>query len=167
MTIYKTKDLILAAKAKRDGANYALRIILEARKHPEIPVSLAFALIEQESGFKNIFGHDGVHNPAKKGGSVTKKTYAAYKVWRKQNLGMQGVGPGQLTWFELQDEADRRGGCWKPRYNIEVSIEHLAALIRQNGLVDGIAQYNGSGLAATAYSVSVRNKARRWHKVLA
>lgn len=159
------KDIALAVKAKRYGAKYSLRIILEARK-VGLPISLAFALVEKESGFTNVFGHDpGNHSGA---GAVTKSKYLAYKAQRGSTGrgGMQGVGPCQLTYYSYQDTADRLGGCWKPRYNIQVGLGLLANHIRQYGKTAGIAAYNGSGPAAQAYARSVEQIATKWHNRL-
>jgi hypothetical protein len=53
------RDYKLAREAEHYGAKYATRIILECRAH-DVAISDGFALIEQESEFKNIFGCD--HN---------------------------------------------------------------------------------------------------------
>lgn len=162
----KLSDLDLARLAKKHGANYSLRIVWEARC-AGIPVELGFALIEQESGFRNVWGGD----PAPNGGTtglqfkpVTRDRYLAYKKARgaKGEGGMQGVGPAQLTWFEFQDDADRLGGCHVPRHNIRVAFARLSALIRLHGHAKGIARYNGSGPAAERYSREVRAKQDRW-----
>ena len=150
-------------RAKRYGANYALRIYLEA-KRAGIPYSLGLALIEQESNFKNVFGHDPVRSPQIQGGSVTKSRYRRYKHLRRQGYGMQGVGPAQLTYYTFQDDADRLGGCWKPKFNIRVAFSHLAALIKAHGERDGIRRYNGSGPAADRYASSVLERKRKWHR---
>lgn len=152
----------LAAKAKRHGANYSLRIILEARR-AKIPISLGFALVEQESGFRNVFGHDPTIFAG--AGTVTKAKYLAYKKQRGQTR-MQGVGPCQLTWWETQDAADKLGGCWKPACNIRQAFTTLAASIKAKGEAAGIAAYNGSGPAAQRYSLQVRAKAANWHRAL-
>jgi len=153
------RDLLLAARAKRHGANYSLRIILEARQ-TGIPISLAFAVIEQESDFRNVFGHDPtIHAGA---GKVTKRKYLAYKQARGKTR-MQGVGPAQLTWWELQDEADRLGGCWVPRHNIAAAFDKLSGLIRQHGEREGIRRYNGTGPAADRYAKSVLARREKWH----
>ena len=158
------RDMQLAVRAKRAGANYSLRIVLEARR-AGIPVSLAFALVEQESNFKNVFGHDPTHHV---GGDVTKARYAEYLRQRGKTGkgGMQGVGPTQLTWWEFQDVADALGGAWKPANNIRVGMWQLSRLIDQYGTREGIARYNGSGPKADAYAESVLKKQKRWHNIL-
>ncbi|MFP5379559.1 MAG: hypothetical protein ACLGHP_07390 [Vicinamibacteria bacterium] len=156
------RDIALAVKAKRHGSNYSLRIVLEARR-AGIPISLGFALIEQETGFRNVFGSDPtIYRGA---GRVTKRKYLAYKRARGKTR-MQGVGPAQLTWWEFQDRADRLGGCWVPRHNIRVGFEVLAAHIERHGRTMGIARYNGSGDAADLYTKQVLWKMRRWHERL-
>lgn len=157
------RDLALAVKAKRHGANYSLRIVREARR-AGIPISLGFALIEQESNFANVFGHDPTIYSGY--GKVTKGKYLAYKRARGKTR-MQGVGPAQLTWWEFQDAADKLGGCWKPACNIRFAFRHLAALIGEKGGAGGIAAYNGSGPAAQRYAVQVRAKQRKWYNRLA
>jgi hypothetical protein len=159
------RNLTLARRARAYGMQNSLRIILEARR-VKLPVSLALALFEQESGGRNVFGHDPTIFTG--AGTVTKAKYAAYKRQRGPSGrgGMQGVGPGQLTWWATQDAADRLGGCWKPKYNIRVALQTLASNIAAHGYVDGIMAYNGSGPAAVAYSASVRSLAARWHRRL-
>lgn len=163
-------DLRLAAKAKKHGANYSLRIILEARR-VDIPVSLGFALVEQESSFRNVYGSD----PRPNGGTadlmgkpVTKLNYTAYRGRRgsRGQGGMQGVGPCQLTWWEFQDFADKLGGCWVPKHNIRVGFDVLASLIQQRGMRKGIARYNGDGPAADNYATGVLSKQAKWHERL-
>jgi hypothetical protein len=140
-----------------------MRIILEARR-AGIPVSLGFALVEQESGFRNVFGHDPTIYVG--AGKVTKSKYLAYKRARGTRH-MQGVGPCQLTWWQTQDAADALGGCWVPRHNIRQAFATLARNIKANGLHDGVRAYNGSGPKAEAYAGSVLAKQARWHKRLA
>jgi hypothetical protein len=79
---------------------------------------------------------------------------------------MQGVGLMQLTWYQLQDEADRQGGCWRIRPNLRVGFRHLRSLIDAHGLQDGIARYNGSGPDAQAYARAVLARRDTWRKRL-
>jgi hypothetical protein len=123
-----------------------VRCLLAARK-TGLPLSLGCALLLQESGGgANVFGHDPTIFTG--AGTVTKQKYLAYKAQRGHTK-MQGVGPCQLTWWEFQDEADKRGGCWRPLVNMQVAFGHLAALVARSGLHDGVRAYNGSGPAAS------------------
>jgi hypothetical protein len=168
------RDLQLAHRARSHGAHYSLRIIREARR-AGIPISLGFALIDQETGgeFKNLWGHDstifiGGHD-RKNGKRYSRVTRGSYKEYKRQRgtTKMQGVGPAQLTWWEFQDAADRRGGCWKPRHNIAIGFQLLADLIRKHGTTHaGVAAYNGSGAAAQSYADEVLRKRNNWHKRL-
>lgn len=159
------KNVLYAARAKKAGARYVLRIIAEA-KRAGVQLSLAFALVEQESNFTNVFGHDPTIFAG--AGKATKGKYLKYKKLRGPigRGGMQGVGPCQLTWWEFQDEADREGGCWKPSCNLRVGFRALAQNIRAHGTHQGIARYNGSGAAAERYAAQVEQKQARWHRLL-
>ena len=154
----------------RAGGILNPELVIEEAKREGLQLSLACALLEQESGGgRNVFGHDGGTIFAG-AGTVTREKYLDYKRQRDANpkrRRMQGVGATQLTWWELQDQADKEGGCWQPRYNLRIGFRHLVKLMRGYGEADGIRRYNGEGAAAEAYSRSVRAKARHWHGVLA
>lgn len=161
-TRLKKSQLGAAAVAKRNGIGYALTAIRIADKLEHVGRPLAIAMLEQESGGRNVFGHDPtIYSGA---GKVTEAKYKAYRAWRRgsNNTKMQGVGPLQLTWWQFQDEADAMGGCWKPAINIEYGLRKLDKLIATYGREEGIKRYNGSGAAANAYSLSVRAKADKW-----
>jgi hypothetical protein len=134
------------------------------------PIALACAILEKETGFRNVFGHDAVRNPVKSppGGllAVTQENYGQYLHHRRQGLGNQGVGPMQLTSAFLQDRADQLGGCWQPGPNIRVGLEFLAGNIRRMGLRPGVVAYNGSGPAAQRYGDEVLARARLWEQHL-
>lgn len=151
-------DVVVAAKAKRHGARYPLYIVQEARR-AGLNLPVAFALIEQESNFQHIFGHDPTIFAG--AGKVTKKKYLAYKAQRGHTR-MQGVGLAQLTWWEFQDKADKYGGCWRVRFNLRVAFEHLAALIKAHGLQKGVALYNGTGPNADNYARIFMLRRKKW-----
>jgi hypothetical protein len=157
------RDEELAQIAKHHGANYSLRIIREARR-AKVPISLAFAIVEQESNFQNVFGHDPTIFVG--AGKVTKEKYLAYKKQRgsRGQGGMQGVGPMQLTWYEFQDDADRLGGCWVAANNIRVGLTLLGKLIVNHGTRTGVARYNGTGPQANRYATEVLEKQEKWHR---
>lgn len=157
------RDAQLAGIIDRHGGNGYGRLIVEESRRGGIPISLGCALVEQESGFHNVFGHDLVKRGQVRGGKVTRTRYARYKLLRKLGRGMQGVGLTQLTWFQFQDQADALGGCWKPTYQLRVGFNLVRELIGEHGQVAGIAAYNGRGLAADRYSHEVRAKQSRWH----
>lgn len=157
------RDAHLAELIDRNGGHGYGRLVVAEARRAGIPISLGCALVEQESGFQNVFGHDPVKTGQIRGGKVGRASYLRYKAMRKAGRGMQGVGLTQLTWFEFQDAADKLGGCWKPTYQLRVGFAHLHALIERHGQVDGIAKYNGAGAAADRYSREVRARQSRWH----
>jgi hypothetical protein len=169
------KDLARVEILRSHGCKYP-RTTVEEAVRVGLPLSYAAAFLEKESSGKdargqagfglNLFGHDPVANPVK-GGFVTAARYAEYLRHRRAGKGMQGVGPTQLTWFGLQDAADRLGGCWQPRFNMRVGFAQAKLLIKQFGRDEGVARYNGSGAAAERYAQDWLRKQRRWHDLLA
>lgn len=156
-----------AAVAVRHGCRQGLaRVIIEQARKAGLPLSLGFALIEHESAFRKVFGHDPTIFVG--AGTVTREKYMAYRSARRSsgNRLMQGVGEGQLTWWETQDLADRYGGCWRAEANVRAAFETLAARIRSMGYVLGVERYNGTGPDAVRYSREVRAQAREWHRRL-
>jgi hypothetical protein len=141
-------------------------VIIECARRRGVAISLGFALINHESGFRKIFGHDPTIYVG--AGLVTRVKYLAYRARRiaSGNRLMQGVAEPQLTWWATQDAADARGGCWKAEAAIDTAFITLAANIHAHGYVVGIERYNGSGPAAVAYSHAVRAQAAWWHHEL-
>lgn len=166
MTVLTPRELRYAVIAARNGIKRP-RTTLQEAKRAGIGPALALAMVEQETGNgANIFGHDPTIFIG--AGTVTKDKYLAYREARRRsgNRQMQGVGPLQLTWWELQDAADREGGCWKPRINMRIGFRRLAALRKLHGKGTGIERYNGSGPAAVAYRASVLTKQEKWQRRL-
>jgi CHAP domain-containing protein len=159
----------LVRAIRANGGRFEAVVVREARRSG-LPVALACAVLEKETGFRNVFGHDAVRNPVKSppGGllAVTADNYRQYLFHRRRGLGNQGVGPMQLTSSFLQDRADQLGGCWQPAPNIRVGLEFLAGNIRRLGLRSGVVAYNGSGPAAQRYGDDVLARARAWDKRL-
>jgi murein DD-endopeptidase MepM/ murein hydrolase activator NlpD len=157
-------DAGLAAAIRAHGGRYEDIIIAESRRS-NVPVSLVCAVMEDESSFTNVFGHDPVRNPIKSINGqpdlvVTEARYKAYVQHRAKGEGLQGVGPMQLTARFLQDRADELGGCFKPAPNIRTGVERLGALIKERGSMHGaLVGYNGS----TAYADAVIKLQKIWH----
>jgi murein DD-endopeptidase MepM/ murein hydrolase activator NlpD len=151
----------LEARLRGAGARYEAEIVRES-KRSGVAIPLICAVIEVESGFRNVFGHDNVRNPVKSppGGllEVTVERYREYLRHRRAGLGNQGVGPMQLTSPGLQDRADALGGCHAVGPNIRVGVEYLAAKIKERGLYKGVAAYNGS----TIYADKVLAREKVW-----
>jgi murein DD-endopeptidase MepM/ murein hydrolase activator NlpD len=154
-------DARLEAALRKAGARYEAEIVRES-KRSGLPPSLICAVLEVETGFRNVFGHDNVRNPIKSPPNglltVTPELYRKYLGFRRQGLGNQGVGPMQLTSPGLQDRADALGGCERVAPNIRVGVEFLAGNIKRLGLYRGVAAYNGS----TAYADKVLPLEKKW-----
>jgi hypothetical protein len=109
----------LAAAILAHGGRYEEIVVREAQRSG-VPASLICAVLEIETGFRNVFGYDAVANPSKSPSppapdlEVTRSRYRSYLQHRKAGQGNQGVGPMQLTSPDLQDRADKLGGAWRP-----------------------------------------------------
>jgi hypothetical protein len=49
----------------------------------------------------------------------------------------------QLTTISFIDEANRDGGAWNPAVNIATGLGIIAGHVKQHGVRDGLATYNG------------------------
>jgi hypothetical protein len=159
----------LAQTIDDNGGRHGALIVAEAQR-AGIPIPLACALVEQESSFRNVFGHDAVQNPIPKGSRVTRQSFERYRGFRDAGLGAQGVGVTQLTFPPLQDKADDLGGCWKVGNQLRVGYELLAELIARHGVRGGLAAYNAGTSTSPAgldYARRVLAHRRRWKSVLA
>jgi len=163
----------VAAAIRRHGGRYADIIVREAGRN-HLPVELVCAVIDVESHFRNVYGHDAVRNPIKSPANgllqVTEANYKEYKRHRKLGQGAQGVGPMQLTDPGLQDRADKAGGTWTVSANIAVGCAHLAHLKATFGHDRGVRAYNdGSGTVEVSknYLAKVAKAEAAWRKNLA
>ena len=168
------QDLRRVQLMKKNGIRIPLRALIAARK-AKLPLAYACALLMKESdGGDNVYGHDRdghgniIFHGQKGRVAVTKQNYLEYKRKRgaKGKGGMQGVGPTQLTWYEFQDDADERGGCWDPAVNMLIGFELLAGHIRRFGLREGFRHYNGEGPAAEAYADDAVKRVKKWEAIL-
>lgn len=145
---------------------------IEACQRTGLPVALAASVLTQESGGgHNVWGHDPTifaGGPTGDNRPVTKTDYLAYKAKRvaSGNRLMQGVGPMQLTYWSIQDQADAAGGCWDPLANMQTGFSHLAAAVHRAGLRNAVVAYNGSGPAAEHYADTVLARMAEYEKEL-
>lgn len=156
------------------GGDYGTRIAMEADRF-NIPVSVLLAVVEQETGFRNVFGHDKKANGSPSGipkrwmgTKVTRGKYRWYKFGRRFR-GNQGVGPMQLTYPGYQDEADRDGGAWKPEVNIATGAVILKKIHNQyHSWESAYAVYNAGSVNAQGrqYAAEVTAKQHKWHQNL-
>ena len=165
-TAARPRDFLLARKAKKAGAaNYALRIILEAKRNGISP-SLGLGVIEQESGFRNVFGCD--HGPG--------KAYCHLKVSKDRVRGLRssglknGIGPAQLTSDAYVLPAERDGGAHKTSVNIATGLKGLGDLIKKYGNErDALAAYNAGTPQSSQgqrYASEVLRRKAKFHRAL-
>jgi hypothetical protein len=160
------RDLILAHRAKRAGASYSLRIIMEARA-AGLPISLAFAVVDEESTFRNIFGCD-------KGGpfchdNVTKERVQHLIHIVEMGGTSQGVGLSQLTFIGYIKQAEALGGAHIPKHQLQVGFRAIAHMIAVFGERGGLAAYNAGhpdNPFGKKYAARVENRKIKWHKAL-
>jgi len=153
--------ITIARRASRHGVPFhiALYIAFACRKL-DLRYALGFGLVEQESDFKHIYGHDpGGLNP---GEPVTRANYAAFRshIIHTNGSGANGVGLTQVTyWTYIRDHA----GLWRKRANIYFGLGLVASTIHAKGEREGLAEYNG-GPANPVYSYAdeVLAKAAKW-----
>lgn len=164
----KARDQHYVKVARARGCRAGLaRIIIKWARVYGVPISLAFALFQHEAAFRKVFGHDPTIFVG--AGVVTRALCRAYLKARRAsgNRKMQGVGEGQLTWWETQDLAEKLGGLHTANANVRVALMTLAARIHEYGEAQGVERYNGTGPAAVDYSREVRAGAHVWHVALA
>jgi hypothetical protein len=172
LAIRKTtaRDAWLATRIIRHApraSGVALRTVIEARRNG-LAISEACALIEHESGWRNIMGCD-------KGGPYchqrVTKAKVLHLVRHVLNGGTSnGVGHGQLTWIGYIQEANRDGGAWVPRVNIATALKIMGGHKRRHGWKRGLAVYNAghpSSLHGQAYARRVDALKKTWHNRLA
>jgi murein DD-endopeptidase MepM/ murein hydrolase activator NlpD len=159
-------------------------VIVEKAEKLDIRVSTGAAVIEKESGGRNIFGCD--HTEAVKARApwcherVTRERLDALIRWVESGEDSNGVGWAQLTHFPLIRKAEEIGGANKPGPNIEVGFEELKRLfvkyhsgaLYNSGWLEAVASYNGGegnrfDPMPQAYAKDVAAKARAWEHRLA
>jgi hypothetical protein len=138
---------------------------VEASERPNRPIlSRCLAMLENESGGRNIFGGEGSACPVEwYEQEVTHDRYTVYRERRDRGETPNGVGPTQITDPGLQEEAENLGGCWVPRYNMDIGFGFLHELIEEHGPQEGFRSYNGSGPAAVEYGERAMRWAEIWH----
>lgn len=148
------------------AAGVALRVVVEAERQPHLSLSECCALMDQETGWRHIFGHDrGGPYP---GMRVTKARVLAL-VRHVQNGGVSnGVSYPQLTWIGYIQEANRDGGAWVPRVAIATGLNILDGHKRRHGWNGACQVFNsGSPHGAPGYATSMEHLKDDWHAYFA
>lgn len=154
---------------KAHGIQNAATCVEVEHQHFRPTLARCLALLENESGGENIFGADpgGTALPRVWYDTVvTEEKYRVYLHRRNEGMTPNGVGPCQLTSAFLQDAADKKGGCWQVKPNMEVGFAFLHGLMLAHGPFGGFEAFNGSGPAAVAYAERAIARAELWERRL-
>ena len=145
-------------------------------------LSTACALVEQESGGKNIFGCD--HGAGPDRSWVEDPPYCQVEVtaervekliWNynqpPKGVGANGIGYCQLTFMPFVLEAQKLGGAHIARNNMIVGFNHLNDLLAKHDYLNAVEAYNdGNGHTndpENPYDVQFAEKHRGWKLRLA
>ena len=159
-----TSDKRLNGMIKGAGASFGPVIVAEAKREG-LALALALALVDQESGFKNIFGCDlGPQETAPWcHQDVTKERVGALIKHVKAGGTSNGVGLTQLTSIGFIQQAQAAGGAHKPQAQCRVGFQLLHDLIERHGERAGIGAYNGGeGNPNLDYADSVLELKAKW-----
>jgi hypothetical protein len=145
--------------------------IVQASQQPYRPLlERLLAMIENESHGANEFGDEPGATPD---GWLEQEVTAsrATQYWEgvMRGLGRNGVGPTQITSYELQEGVVRHYGVEalaNPLHTIEAGAAYLHGLIMAFGLGEGFRRYNGSGPDAIAYRDRALVYAGEWARRL-
>ncbi|GAA1402051.1 hypothetical protein GCM10009613_61360 [Pseudonocardia kongjuensis] len=167
--ILNPEDTIAAASA----AGLPLAVMCaKLNRESRVKVGGVLASGQNVWGGDNVRGRGVLYTP---GAVVTEQAYLRYRTERRAGrAGNQGVGPSQLTWHTFQDQADALGGCWIPRWNLQVGAAEMARCIKAGGgsLREAGAIYNSgkpyarAPEAAQEYGRWLEDRVRTWEALL-
>jgi hypothetical protein len=156
----------IAEVVKKAGLSFGPTILAEAKEAGLAP-ALALALVEQESGFRNIFGCD--QGPCESvpwcHQDVTGERVKALIAHVEGGGISNGVGLTQLTSIGFLRQAEAEGGAHRPDAQCNVGFRVLKDLIERHGERVGIGAYNGGeGNPNLAYADSVIALRAKWRE---
>ncbi len=133
-------------------------------------VSTAAALVEQESGGKNVFGCDWgsrwTDQPPFCNAKVTEARVKALLKNIESGGGANGVGYTQLTYPPFVRQAEAMGGAHIGRYQMRVGFKLLNDLLAQYDYLNALEAYNdGNGRynnPDNPYDIQFASKHRAW-----
>lgn len=158
-------DSKLTGMVKAAGFSFGPAVIAEAKREG-LQLALALALVEQESGFKNIFGCDlgprdtvpWCHQ------DVTRDRVKALIAHVEHGGVSNGVGLTQLTSLDFIRRAEAEGGAHTAEAQCRIGFRILHDLIERHGVRVGLGAYNGGeGNPNLAYADSVLALRAKWH----
>lgn len=158
-------QLVVAGKAHRHGVPYLTAVYIAfASKRLGLRYALGYGLVEQESNFQHVYGHDS-------GGLFPghRVTHANYREFREHLIrtsggGANGVGLTQITYFPYIRGAP---GLWRRRTNVRFGLGLVAGLVGTKGEREGLAEYNGGpSNPSYGYADEVLSRASRWRGLI-
>ncbi|MDR2985259.1 MAG: hypothetical protein LBV34_10500 [Nocardiopsaceae bacterium] len=150
---------------KNAGFSFGPAIVAEARR-AGVQLALALALVEQESGFRNIFGCDSGHQRNAAPWchqDVTRQRVQELIRFVDKGGVSNGVGLTQLTSINLIKRAEAEGGAHTVTAQCRVGFRYLHDLIERHHERKGIGAYNGGeGNPNMRYADSVLALKAKW-----
>ena len=150
--------------------------IAASSRRAGVPLSVAAALAEVESGGRNVFGNDrgGVFSrPGRPDVPVTPKRVAELRRRVAAGETSNGIGPAQITWPPFFDRADAAGlDLADPEDNLTLGLtilaEHARGDLSPAGLERAGTLYNAGTLAGgvTDYGRRLARAAAAWEERL-
>lgn len=152
--------------------------IIEAHRQTGFPLHFLCGVLSVESLGRNIYGGDigGVFSSYPGGGRI-EVTEENFKEFRKRVLDGEksnGVGPMQITWHELFNEAEKLGySLWLPLDNLLYGIllykRFMENTYSYDALAKGATIYNSGPYKGkiNEYARKVVAKAKEWEIILA
>ena len=140
----ETSDSRLIEMVRAEGFSFGPVIMAEARREG-VELATALALVQQESGFRNIFGCDLGHRKTVPWchQHVTRDRVQALIAHVHAGNISNGVGLTQLTNIGLIEQAEAEGGAHTVDAQCRIGFRHLHGLIERHGELTGIGCYNG------------------------
>ena len=150
-------------------------LIVEAADRTGVPLAIAAAMVEKESGGRNVYGHDtgGAFSVPGRDIEVTQENYKEFLRRVLAGEKSNGVGPAQITYrgyFERYPEYP----FWEPLANIRFGLTVLADYLNDDfsdaSISSAAARYNGGtnpGPRALAYGADLLTKTNAWRAKLA
>lgn len=155
----------------RNGIRANAAELVAAAEKVGVPLWIAAAFVEQESGGLNVYGHDagGTFSGA---GAVTQSNYATFLAKVRSGARSNGVGPLQITYpGYFRQTTEEIANLWRPYDNLVFGLRIIKSFLAgrtDDAALNAAAQrYNsGSPTGAPSYGRAVVERAHRWRSLL-
>lgn len=150
-------------------------LIVEAADRTGVPLAIAAAMVEKESGGRNVYGHDtgGVFSVPGRDIEVTQENYGEFLRRVLAGEKSNGVGPAQITYrgyFERYPEYPFGEPLANIRFGLTILADYLRGDYSDASVAAAGARYNGGtnpGPRALAYGADLLTKTKAWRVRLA